>query len=392
MAPFDCKPQTLRRVCQACARGKRRCDQRWPQCSRCQARGLSCEYANVPLTGDDAGKTSTTTAAAAAAAAPLITPTIHYPLPMEIPKRYGQSIITLLVEGVSSIPLEFTQNMKTHFIHSELWPRGSRFGSLPPAPIRDMHAVCQLYPRQHRTTTFRTLLRQKTACLYRQVLRAASFEEALASAQALLLAQCMLIATESPDAPYSEATSAMLLSLGQSTLSPRRAWLFAESVRRTIIAAFVLRGVYSLKKRNYSVRTPFIDSLPFDMRTALWDASADSWTDSAGDPADSIVSLHQYSGMLESGLVHAISPFGGLILAACRGKAVEEVAYPPRPAMYAPIEVDVDRGTGSSTDGYSQGNNAEDPARACRHMSKKQVDFVKLHAISIDFIAYIKMH
>ena len=357
MAPFDHKPQTLRRVCQACARGKRRCDQRWPQCSRCLARGISCEYANVPLTGNDAvvsipsvrpalkkrldrspPKTTTTTAAAAAAA-PLITPTIHYPLAMEIPKRYGQSIIALLVEGVSSIPLEFTQNMKTHFIHSELWPRRSRSGTLPPAPIRDMYAVCQLYPRLHSTTTFRTLLRQKTMYLYRQVLRAASFEEALASAQALLLAQCMLIATDSPDAPYSESTSVMLLSLGQSlyqqaptqlpsTLSPRRAWLFAESVRRTIIVAFVLRGVYSLKKRNYSVRTPFIDSLPFDMRTVLWDASADSWTDAEGDPADSIVSLHQYSGMLESGLVHGISPFGGLILAACRGKAVEEVAYP----------------------------------------------------------------
>ncbi|KAL4735414.1 hypothetical protein BDV11DRAFT_196140 [Aspergillus similis] len=357
MAPFDYKTQTLRRVCQACARGKRRCDQRWPQCTRCLARGISCEYANVPLTGDEAMVSGSsirpalrkrldrsprkTTTTAAAAAALLVTPTIHHPLPMEIPKRYGQSIITLLVEGVSSIPLEFTQNMKTHFIHSELWPPGSRFGAIPPAPIRDMYAICQLYPRLHSTTTFRTLLRQKMACLYRQVLRAASFEEALASAQALLLAQCMLIATEGPDDPYSEATSAMLLSLGQrlyqqapaqlpSTLSPRRAWLFAETVRRTIIVAFVLRGVYSLKKRNYSVRTPFIDSLPFDMRTALWDASADSWTDAAGDPADSIVSLHQYSGMLESGLVHGISPFGGLILAACRGKAIEEVAYPSK--------------------------------------------------------------
>jgi hypothetical protein len=186
------------------------------------------------------------------------------------------------------------------------------------------------------------LLRQKTMYLYRQVLRAASFEAALASAQALLLAQCMLIAIEGPDAPFSEATSVMLLSLGQrlyqqaptqlrSRLSPRRAWLFAESVRRTIIVAFVLRGAYSLKKRNYSARTPFIDSLPFDMRTALWDASAESWTDAEGDPADSIVSLHQYSGMLESGLIHGISPFGGLILAACRGKAIEEVAYPSLP-------------------------------------------------------------
>ncbi|KAL4997093.1 hypothetical protein BDV10DRAFT_195460 [Aspergillus recurvatus] len=332
MVPSDFKPQTLRRACQACARGKRRCDQRWPRCSRCQTRGINCEYANVPLTADDDVTT---------AKAPLIHPTIYHPLPMEIPKRYEQSIITLLVAGVSSIPVEFAQNIKTHFIHSELWPRGSGAGYLPPAPIRDMYAVCQLYPRFHRTATFLTLLRQKMAYHYRQTLRAANFEETLASAQALLLAQCMLISTEGPDVPYSEATSTMLLGLGHklyqqaptqlpSTLKPRRAWLFAESVRRTIIVAFVLRGVYSLKKRNYSVRTPFIDSLPFDMRTALWDASGDGLTDAVGDQVDSIVSLHQYSGMLESGLVHGITPFGGLILAACRGKAVEEIAYPSR--------------------------------------------------------------
>ncbi|KAL4984885.1 hypothetical protein BDW68DRAFT_190138 [Aspergillus falconensis] len=332
MAPTNFKPQTLRRACQACARGKRRCDQRWPWCSRCQTRGINCEYANVPLTAEDDVTTAT---------APLDILTIHRPLPMEIPKRYEQRIITLLVAGVASIPVEFAQSVKTHFIHSELWPGGSGSGYLPPAPIRDMYAVCQLYPHFHRTTTFLALLRQKMAYQYRQTLRAANFEEALASAQALLLAQCMLIATEGPDVPYSEATSTMLLHLGQrlyqqaptqlpSTLSPRRAWLFAESVRRTIIAAFVLRGVYSLKKRNYSVRTPFIDSLPFDMRTALWDASGDESKDAVGDPADSIVSLHQYSGMLESGLVHGISPFGGLILAACRGKAVEEIVYPSR--------------------------------------------------------------
>ncbi|KAL4973305.1 hypothetical protein BDW66DRAFT_168723 [Aspergillus desertorum] len=356
MAPSNLKPRTLQRACQACARAKRRCDQRWPRCSRCQSQGRSCEYANVPLTTYDNMVVSSAQAVVrnglgasprktTATTAPLITPTIHLPLHMEIPKHYGQSIINLLVTGVSLIPLEYAQNMKTHFIHSELWRRGPRSSCLPPAPIRDMYAVCQLYPRFHSTATFLTMLRRKMVHQYKQVFRAANFEETLASAQALLLAQCMLIGTEVADVPYSDSTSAMLLDLGQwlyqqapaqlpSTLSPRQAWLFAESVRRTIIVAFVLRGVYSLKKRNYSVRTPFVDSLPFDMRTALWDASGDGPTDAVGDPADSIVSLHQYSGMLENGLVHEISPFGGLILAACRGKAVEEIAHP---SSYRPV-------------------------------------------------------
>jgi hypothetical protein len=43
-------------------------------------------------------------------------------------------------------------------------------------------------------------------------------------------------------------------------LSPRHAWLLAESVRRTINVCFMLHSAYSLSTRNYSVRTPFVDS------------------------------------------------------------------------------------------------------------------------------------
>ncbi|RDW72677.1 Zn(II)2Cys6 transcription factor domain-containing protein [Aspergillus mulundensis] len=361
MTASDLKPQTLRRACQACARGKRRCDQRWPRCTRCQTRGISCEYANVPLTTDNAipaGKLATPAArniptprrrmevpAARAGGPPRPRPqlTIHHPLHLEIPKGYEPSIISFLVAGVSSLPMAFARDMKTHFIHPELWPCGAN--GTPPPPLRDIHALCQLFTRCQNTTTFLSLLRQKTLYHYRRISHTATatFSDTLASTQALLLAQCMLITTD-PNTPYSEATSSMLLSLAQklyaqapvqlpSSLSPRRAWLFAESVRRTIIVAFMLRSVYSLQKRNYSVRTPFVDSLPFDIRTGLWDGNARAGADMVVDTGaaastDAIVSLHQYSGMLESGLVHGISPFGGLILAACRGRAVEEIAYP----------------------------------------------------------------
>ncbi|KAB8071869.1 hypothetical protein BDV29DRAFT_11534 [Aspergillus leporis] len=112
-------------------------------------------------------------------------------------------------------------------------------------------------------------------------------------------------------------------------MSPWKAWLFAESVRRTIIIAFMLRNVYSLLKRHYSVHTPFVDSLPFDVRTSLWDADPGAWKGSTSDALQNMVSMHQYSSMLESGEVHGISPFSALILAACKGKAASGVPYPP---------------------------------------------------------------
>lgn len=319
------KPMTLRRACQACARGKRRCDQRWPRCSRCQTRRINCEYANVPLTTESPSSLPANAGAA---------PSIPRPLRMEIVKGYEQRIISLLVTGVSSLPLLFAENMKTHFIHPELWP-----GKLAPPPIQDVHAICQLYSHSNNTAMLLPLLRQTLAYYHRRISTPIDFEGLLASAQALLLIQCMLIGMENPSIPYSEANHALLLAVSHrlwqqapiqlpSTLSPRRAWILAESVRRTIIVGFMLRSVYSLKKRNYSVRTPFVDSFPFDVRTSLWDETENSVAGGVGSPADSIVSLHQYSGMLENGLVHGIPPFGGLILAACRGKAVEDIPYP----------------------------------------------------------------
>lgn len=152
----------------------------------------------------------------------------------------------------------------------------------------------------------------------------------------------MFILNEDGNAcPYSEVISVMLAGVARKlwqqapiqlprTLSPRYAWLLAESVRRTIIVCFMLRSAYSLNTRNYSVRTPFIDSLPFDLRTNLWDENSEiAWEDALSDSNDSMVSLHEWSDRLAAGRVHDVSCFSGLILAACKGKAVSSIPSPP---------------------------------------------------------------
>ncbi|KAL4805772.1 hypothetical protein BDV18DRAFT_12954 [Aspergillus unguis] len=328
-------PVTLRKACEACARGKRRCDRQWPRCNRCQALDRSCHYVNVPLT---VARRSPSTGPTGSTSPRMVYGTggsvgIERPLHLEIPKGYEQSIVSFLVSEISSLPLSFVENFKTHFTHPELWSNAS----LPPLPIRGIHPVCQYYAHSSTNPMLPQLLKQRIKYYATRISSPSTFEEMLASAQALLLAQCMLLATEDPATPYAESTSTMLLALGRklyeqapiqlpNTLSPRRAWVLGESVRRTIIVSFMLRSVYSLTKRKYSVRTPFVDSLPFDCRTHLWDSVCPS--ELGPEDPGSMVSLHQYSGMLETGQVHGISAFGGMILAACRGKNVGEVPYP----------------------------------------------------------------
>ncbi|RAL10254.1 Zn(II)2Cys6 transcription factor domain-containing protein [Aspergillus homomorphus CBS 101889] len=363
------KPPTLRRSCQACARGKRRCDQRWPRCSRCQARRIDCEYINVPLTVTNTPTATsssknrslihTTTAHTSRphqATTPRRTPTIPRLLPLEITKGYSAPVITFLINSMREYPVTFASEQKTHFIHPDLWP-----SSTPPVPIQEAYALCKQYassPSQKHRALLHPILDQRSRSLHRQLTRASTFPDLLACAQALLLIQCIVLLSPSPysqgigseqEGKYQESISAMLLDLGHRlwvqapvqlphTLSPRRAWLFAESVRRTIIVGFMLRSVYSLRTRNYSVRTPFVDALPFDVRTGLWDAEGVEGVELAegvaggaglwGPSEGAMVSLHGYSSMLEQGQVHGIGPFAGLILAACRGRRVGEVAFP----------------------------------------------------------------
>lgn len=92
----------------------------------------------------------------------------------------------------------------------------------------------------------------------------------------------------------------------------------------------MLCSAYSFGKRSFSVRTPFVDALPFDVRTFLWDEPVDSeWEEKARHSPVAMVSLREYSDMLEHGRVHGISFFGSLILAACKGLPAKKVAFSP---------------------------------------------------------------
>ncbi|KAJ5334743.1 hypothetical protein N7452_007146 [Penicillium brevicompactum] len=336
------RPVTLRRSCKACIKGKRRCDQAWPRCSRCLGKDIECEYTNAPLTANlnrpaysgsltnqKSSKINVTPA-----------PKIFAPLRLEIAKEYDPNIIRFLVAGLRDLPAKFAENSKTLFIHPHLYRNG-----LPP-PVREVHDICRLNMQTGQTSrisfTLLSMLRQQSTQLSRRLSHAATFEELLGCSQALVLIQCILILNEgAAQTAYSELVSVMLAGVAgklwqqapiqlPQALSPRHAWLLAESVRRTIIVCFMLRSAYSLNTRNYSVRTPFVDSLPFDLRTNLWDDDSEhTWQDSLSNSDNSMVSLHEWSDGLAAGRVHDVSGFSALILAACKGQSVSTIPSPP---------------------------------------------------------------
>lgn len=60
-----------------------------------------------------------------------------------------------------------------------------------------------------------------------------------------------------------------------SDLSPWQAWVMAESCRRTLLALQWISGVVELSQSGYCSYRSFVESLPFDARTGLWEAETE---------------------------------------------------------------------------------------------------------------------
>lgn len=338
MPPIPPRSFTLRRSCQACVRGKRRCDQRSPKCTRCLNRGLDCEYANAPMAvTKTAQKSIERQHPYKYPQTSIFSGQIQFPLRLEIAKEYDPSVIRFLVKEIREIPKSFARTQKAFFVHPDVHKSG------PVMSIREIGWLCKLHVQAEqakRSQDLSPLLRRKVTEYTRKLSRPLNFEELLGYSQALIIAQCILVMEENGRGKYSEATTAVLEWVAErlwqqaptqlpSSLSPRHAWLLAESVRRTIIVSLILRSAYSLHTRNYSVRTPFVDALPFDVRTELWDGSEQTWSESDSKSDESMVSLHEYSDAMERGRVYNVSPFAALILAACKGKQISAITFPP---------------------------------------------------------------
>lgn len=114
-----------------------------------------------------------------------------------------------------------------------------------------------------------------------------TFEQTLSLVQALVLLYIILLTSPSPTErallpPLSTMLQRWTHRLWSTaprnlpeSLSPWRAWLLAESVRRTLLASFLVRCTDSLLTCGYFIASAFCQALPLDARRGLWTADGD---------------------------------------------------------------------------------------------------------------------
>ncbi|KAF5552262.1 hypothetical protein FNAPI_7177 [Fusarium napiforme] len=355
----------LQRSCQACVKARRRCNLASPCCERCSTKRIPCRYANEPgpaaiainektlksivksrklkqeqdsqslsrllfhgvldtrlqifirqvLSNDYYDGSRPPDLARLNDFRVMSRPMnnglqIFNPLHLEIVRVFDQATLHHLSAILRSFPSQFVEHGKTAFIHSALYDP-----SLPP-PLKEVRDVCYSYHiagdylASSRLNTLHLTIKR----LLRLSKRTSTFADTLAYAQAISLAQIIRLlechdTNEDDIERDNEEMWAVTHQLWQhaptqlpSSLSPWKAWLFSENVRRTIMVCNILLAAYSSLKRGYTMHSLCVEALPFDVRTKLWDADSESaWEVTALKvPGPHLVTLSQFSDLQRS--------------------------------------------------------------------------------------------
>jgi hypothetical protein len=366
-----------RKSCDACVRGKRRCGQELPMCARCTAKGIECQYAIPPQGNPPPNPTPTPQRDPLFQPTPSRQPSLsnegsHDSFSMPSIEEGGElsffgndvplfpadfaefNDAVLVVDNMRSRPdFAFTtlprdrvvycvQQLKSYpkmlltrggtpFIHTEMYNE-----DIPmPQVIQEAYSICALYlSRTERTTNCILRIIESKA---NQIIASAislTISEQLASLQALCLFQIIrLFDGDIRQRAMAEQQEHLLTDwatqLQHRTQSSPRSnsqsynwfeWIFDESIRRTLIMAWMVHGVYMILKQGYCYYFEVVTSLPFTAQAALWNASSSyHWETAWREKKHFEIVGMQFEELLTLGSVEDVDELGLMMMATHLG-------------------------------------------------------------------------
>jgi hypothetical protein len=255
-------------------------------------------------------------------------PAIFFPETMA-PDKWA---ITQSLRSVKSFPQMFARSRRTPFIHQRL------YDAYLPNAIQDAFAVSAAYCTKTAETEDMTLriLEAKAASLVDQVNQTTPLEELLASTQALILFHIIQlfdgdirqrsIADRNMDTLRAWTTR---LKVQAEDLNPTafwKEWIFAESIRRTVIFSTLLDSLYSVLKVGYCTKAKELSMLPFDPRPQVWNHNTSTaWLAECSQLGSDVVLYGDFSMAWENGhVLGELDEFQKLILVPCVGERYKD--------------------------------------------------------------------
>ncbi|KAH6619895.1 hypothetical protein C7974DRAFT_398415 [Boeremia exigua] len=331
---------TRHKSCVACIQTKRKCDRTQPKCQRCISRNSDCEYigrrrgrhqpvaeSSAPVTAVDWRPSTMEMESLIPATqfSPSINEDIfefpHHPFNLSFDSRsLAPSIgdltspphlntidpdtrlyarVAFCAARLSLVPNVFAISGQTMFIHRQV------FQTLQTTALQQAMSACALYCM--RTPTTKAIVHQVLQHNVHHLLgnidpATVSNVDLLAALQALLLYQFMrlfdgdirLRAAAEADEPTTVLWASELRTRACAVTLPLhpiatfsrnpedwQVWLFSESIRRTVVTTFLLRGVYNYLKTGTD--SPTVVGVYFTVQEGLWNAQSESGWSRARD-------------------------------------------------------------------------------------------------------------
>ena len=239
--------------------------------------------------------------------------------------------LAYLVTNVRSYPAMFVFQGTTPFIHSRLYRDGL------PKMMQDAFAICAIYltmTENNKLAVFQ-IIEAKVAELILQNDEASwSIADNFAGVQALTLVHIIQLLdgdiqqralAEQNEAILSRWTDQLHMrtrnELMASTLPNWPSWIFAESLRRTILMSHILRGLYSIIKLGFCKNTASMAPLLFTARAPQWDSAVENTLQLVGQSSSlPLVSYYDFVAMSDKRRPVQAEAFERLLLVACKGE------------------------------------------------------------------------
>ncbi|KAH7309240.1 hypothetical protein BKA65DRAFT_170434 [Rhexocercosporidium sp. MPI-PUGE-AT-0058] len=338
------RSDTRRKACTGCVKAKRRCDLTLPACSRCMKRNIDCNYGDSGIAIVEQAVVSSLELDAAPIRpvipfTPPPEPTVEleyenffsspyasFPFPHLVAADPFQVdyCISELQRSVETLVLEG----RTPFIHPDLYSEAM------PEVYQDLIGICSFYMQrapQNYSVVFR-MMDARLKKLGESAKSVVQLAEWLLHVQALIMYQIIRLFdgniiqrgnaeidmkvldawTERLQAEFSEADLAHV--------EPTRNWIMMESIRRTVMVSWLLRGIYKAVIEGVCDIVPVLTRLLVSENAEAWDGTSPVVEN------QNLITYPDYVERWNIGKITTVNLYEMLLLRACSDAIIEGIS------------------------------------------------------------------
>jgi hypothetical protein len=255
---------------------------------------------------------------------------------LEVILTFNQPTVNYLTDHLRKFPMAFVRKGGTLFIHRQLCQDGL------PDPLQDIFARCAM--DIHHSNANRHIISRAisgtASHLIQSIPPTHAFISKLAFVQSLILLQIMILFCPTVDQALRQQAKRRMPLLQvwavklfdsvpkylPASMSPRQAWVLAESCLRMIHICHMVSGLYGMLKFGCFVLTLFVEALPLNRNGHLWDDNLYvnqkvPETDPSSPRLDEtdLVSYRELTDLSEEGQFRQLALFEEMLLAASKG-------------------------------------------------------------------------